>query len=172
MNWEDFRSLLNRARAKPGPQGGRPSYDGVLLFQMLALSSRYGRSDEQLEYQVKERRPFLQFLGLDLPDRVLESTTVWLFREELGKKRVTGLTLFQRFDRHLRQVGYETQNDQIMNASMVEMPTLREQLDKDHEPRRQRTGVRRGRKNPVGPTSATKTPSAWIGNTSGFIGRR
>ncbi|MXY66527.1 MAG: transposase [Gammaproteobacteria bacterium] len=135
IDWEDFRPLLKKVRPKPGPQGGRPPYDGVLLFKMLALASLYGLSDEQLEYQVKDRLSFMRFLGLDLQDRVPDATTIWLFREALGSKSGLLDKLFQRFERHLRKAGYEARGGQIIDASLVEVPTLRGKPDDDHEPR-------------------------------------
>ena len=99
IDWEDFRPLLNKSRPKPGPRDGRPPYDGVLLFKMLALASLYVLSDEQLEYQVKDRLSFMRFLDLDLKDRVPDATTIWLFREEPGRKRGLLDRLFQRFER-------------------------------------------------------------------------
>ena len=135
IDWEDFRPLLKKVRPKPGPRGGRPPYDGVLLFKMLALASLYGLSDEQLEYQVKDRLSFMRFLDLDLKDRVPDATTIWLFREELGRKSGLLDKLFQRFERHLRKAGYEARGGQIIDASLVEVPTRRGKPDDDHEPR-------------------------------------
>ena len=100
---------------------------------MLALASLYGLSDEQLEYQVKDRLSFMRFLGLDLQDRVLDATTIWLFREALGSKSGLLDKLFQRFERHLHKAGYEARGGQIIDASLVEVPTLRGKPDDDHE---------------------------------------
>ncbi|WP_282183407.1 transposase [Azospirillum brasilense] len=40
-------------------------------------------SDEQAEYQVRDRLSFMRFLGPGLGDRVPDRTTIWLFREAL-----------------------------------------------------------------------------------------
>ena len=135
IDWEDFRPLVKKVRPKPGLRGGRPPYDGVLLFKMLTLASLYGLSDEQLEYQVKDRLSFMRFLDLDLRDRVPDATTIWLFREELGRKSGLLDKLFQRFKRHLRKAGYEARGGRIIDAGIVEVPTRRGKPGDDHEPR-------------------------------------
>ena len=145
----DFWPLLKKARPRLGAKGGRPPYDGILLFKMLALASLYGLSDEQLEYQVKDRLSFMRFLDLDLQDRVPDVTTIWLFRVELGKKRGLLDKLFNRFKHHLRKAGYEARGGQIIDASIVEIPRLQGKPDEDHEARswQQDPGVAADRQN-------------------------
>jgi IS5 family transposase len=55
------------------------------MFRMLVLQSLYNLSDEQVEYQVSDRMSFTRFLRLGIKDRVPDGTTLWLFRETLGK---------------------------------------------------------------------------------------
>ena len=72
VTWEELRWLLSgsgasRIRiASPGP-GARP-IDAVLMFKTLALSALYNLSDDQIEYQVRDRLSFTRFLGLGLKD--------------------------------------------------------------------------------------------------------
>jgi transposase, IS5 family len=40
------------------------------MFKLLILQQLYNISDEELEYQVKDRLSFMQFLGLGLEDTV------------------------------------------------------------------------------------------------------
>jgi IS5 family transposase len=40
-------------------------------------------SDEQVEYQVRDRLSFSRFLGLAIEDSIPDATTLWLFREKL-----------------------------------------------------------------------------------------
>jgi IS5 family transposase len=42
-------------------------------------------SDDQTEYQIRDRLSFMRFLGLALEDRVPDAKTIWLFREQLTK---------------------------------------------------------------------------------------
>jgi len=53
-----------------GTHGGRPPYDAVLIFKVLILQSLYNLSDDQTEYQIKDRLSFMRFLGLDLWENV------------------------------------------------------------------------------------------------------
>ncbi|MBT3031084.1 MAG: transposase [Candidatus Thiodiazotropha sp. (ex Lucina pensylvanica)] len=47
------------------------------------MQSLYNLSDEQAEYQIKDRLSFMRFLRLRIEDRVLDATRIWLFRESL-----------------------------------------------------------------------------------------
>ncbi len=38
--------------------------DVVLMFKTLVPSARYNLSDDQIEYQVRDRLSFMRFLGL------------------------------------------------------------------------------------------------------------
>ncbi len=62
----------------------RPN-DGVLIFKVLVLQSLYGLSDDQTEYQIKDRLSFMRFLGLHLCHSVPDTKTIWLYRERLKK---------------------------------------------------------------------------------------
>jgi hypothetical protein len=72
--WEEFRPTLERAWRKPDAdrksRAGRKPMDAVLMFKTLVLSALYNLSDDQIEYQVRDRLSFMRFLGLGLGDRV------------------------------------------------------------------------------------------------------
>ncbi|MFT5508733.1 MAG: IS5 family transposase [Hyphomicrobiaceae bacterium] len=72
---------------------------------MLILASLYNLSDEQLEYQVRDRFSFMRFLGLGIEAPVPGATTIWLFREELAKAEVVR-DLFDKFNHHLDAKGF------------------------------------------------------------------
>lgn len=112
----DLEAALNRSdRAK----GGRPPYDAVLMFKVLVLQSLYTLSDDQTEYQIRDRLSFVRFLGLALHKAVPDAKTVWLLREQL--MRADGFDrLFQRFDEALRRAGYLAMGGQTVDATVVE----------------------------------------------------
>ncbi len=72
--WESFRGQLEAVTCASSDarksNAGRKAYDAILKFKMLILQSLYNLSDEQLEYQVRDRLSFMRFLGLSLEDPV------------------------------------------------------------------------------------------------------
>ena len=57
--WDAFRPLLERVWRKPDAarksRAGRKPMDVVLMFKTLVLSALYNLSDDQIEYQVRDR---------------------------------------------------------------------------------------------------------------------
>jgi IS5 family transposase len=125
VNFEIFRpSLESGFNFSDGSQGGRPPYDGVLIFKVLVLQSLYNLSDDQTEYQIKDRLSFMRFLDLDLCENVPDAKTIWLYRERLKKKGLMDC-LFSLFDQTLRERGYLAMGGQIVDASIIQSPRQR-----------------------------------------------
>ncbi len=81
-----FRTDLETALARSDrSKGGRPPYDPALMFKVLVLQTLYTLSDDQTEYQLKDRLSFMRFVGLALHDPVPDAKTIWLFREQLAR---------------------------------------------------------------------------------------
>ena len=57
--WESFRGDIEAAVLTPETErksmAGRKPIDAIVLFRMLILQSLYNLSDEQVEYQVRDR---------------------------------------------------------------------------------------------------------------------
>ncbi len=72
--WEDFRPRLEAAWRKPAGErkspAGRKPWDAVVMFKAIVLCALYNLSDDQVEYQLRDRLSFMRFLGLGLEDRV------------------------------------------------------------------------------------------------------
>src|SRR6202035_1002785 len=47
---------------------GRKPWDEVIIFKSLVLQALYNLSDDQAEYQLRDRLSFMRFLGLELED--------------------------------------------------------------------------------------------------------
>jgi IS5 family transposase len=125
MDWNMFAKRLKSLRDKERKSNaGRKPFDVTLMFKILILQSLYNLSDDQMEFQIRDRLSFMRFLGLSLHNRVPDAKTIWLFREQLTE---AGLTkkLFDQFDQFLRQNGFAAQKGQIVDASIVRAPKQR-----------------------------------------------
>jgi IS5 family transposase len=123
--WESFRKELDRALRKPTKSNtGRPPYDSVLMFKILVLQSLYGLSDHQVEFQIKDRLSFMRFLGLHAENRIPDEKTVWAYRETLAEGGHIE-DLFERFEEHLQETGYQAKKGMIVDATLVEVPRQR-----------------------------------------------
>lgn len=130
--WGSFAYRLNKAlkRTDVNPLGGRPPFDAVLMFKILVLQSLYNLSDDQAEYQVRDRLSFRRFLGLSMDGNVPDAKTIWLFRERLTKAGAIE-KLFALFSRHLEERGLRAMGGQIIDASFVHVPVQRNDRDEN-----------------------------------------
>src|SRR5512137_803470 len=89
VDWERFRPELEAVRDKERKSNaGRKPFDVILMFKALILQSLYNLSDEQTEFQIRDRLSFMRFLDLSLGDYVPDAKTLWLFREQLTEAGV------------------------------------------------------------------------------------
>ena len=57
----------------------------------------YNVSDDDIDYQIRDRLSFCRFLGRDLEDKIPDAETIWLFQEQLTRHE-RHKTLFEHFD--------------------------------------------------------------------------
>lgn len=130
--WESFRAEIEAVVLTPDEirksRAGRKPIDAIVMFRMLVLQALHNLSDEQAEFQVRDRLSFTRFLRLGMEYAIPDATTLWLFREKLAK---AGLIekLFERFDRHLAAKGYIARGGQIIDATIVPVPKQRNSRD-------------------------------------------
>jgi transposase, IS5 family len=125
VKWEVFRPILKKALKKSRKSNaGRKPFDAVLMFKVLVLQSLYNLSDDQTEYQIRDRFSFLRFLGLSPEAVVPDAKTVWLFRESLKEARAME-KLFARFEGYLSGLGYQAQKGTVVDARIVAVPKQR-----------------------------------------------
>jgi IS5 family transposase len=98
---------------------------------MLMLGKLYCLSDEQLEFQCADRRSFSRFLGLSAADAVPDANTIRHFRETLGPAGV--LSLFERFNQHLSEIGVSAREGHIVDATFVDVPRQRNRRDENEQ---------------------------------------
>ncbi len=138
--WDEFRPALERVWRKPAAdrksRAGRKPMDVVLMFKTLVLNALYNLSDDQIEYQVRDRLSFMRFLGLGLGDPVPDAKTVWLYREALAQAGMVE-ALFTQFDGYLARQGYIARGGQILDASIVPVP-------RNHNTREENKAIKSG----------------------------
>src|ERR1700741_4209978 len=131
---ESFRAdieavVLTPDEMKKSNAGRRPA-DAIVMFRMLVLQALHNLSDEQAEYQVRDRLSFTRFLRLGIGDSIPDATTLWLFREKLAKASLVA-KLFERFDQHLAAQGYMARGGQMVDATIVPVPKQRNGRDEN-----------------------------------------
>jgi len=95
-----------------------------MMFKIIILQRYYNLSDEQTEFQIKDRLSFQQFLGLQIGDRVPDQKTIWLFKEQLKEKGLSK-QLFEMFTTSLLSNGIIAKEGSIVDASFVNVPRNR-----------------------------------------------
>jgi len=131
VNWEQFRNSLEKIRDKNRKSNaGRRPFDVILMFKIMILQSLYNLSDDQIEFQVRDRLSFMRFLGLGIGNTVPDAKTVWLFREQLTEAKLVK-KLFKQFDGFLRKNGFSAKKGQIVDASIVAAPKQRNSRDEN-----------------------------------------
>ena len=107
--WENFRARLEAIWRKPAEErkspAGRKPWDAVAMFKAIVLCELYNLSDDQVEYQLRDRLSFMRFVGFGLEDKVPDAKTVWLYREQLARAGMVE-ALFEDFDGYLEKQGY------------------------------------------------------------------
>ena len=125
VDWKRFRPLLEVVRDKERKSSaGRKPFDVVLMFKVLILQSLYNLSDEQAEFQIRDRLSFMRFLDLSLGDDVPDAKTIWLYREQWTEAGVIEKA-FSQFEAYLCEQGFSARKGQIVDASIVPVPKQR-----------------------------------------------
>jgi len=171
---------LRRSEEERKSAAGRKPWDEVLIFKVLVLQALYNLSDDQMEYQLRDRLSFMRFVGLGLEDAVPDAKTLWLYREALGKAGAVE-KLFDLFDGYLKARGYLAMGGQIIDATIVAAPRQRNSREDNavvkaaRPPRNGRRSLRRtgrrtrtraGRRSTGARTSVTRTTFASTDGTS------
>ena len=131
IQWETFRKQLEKVRDKDRKSAaGRKPFDVIVMFKILILQSLYNISDDQTEFQIRDRLSFMRFLNLTVGNTVPDAKTIWLFREQLTAAGVIEKA-FNKFDRFLRNNGFAARKGQIVDASIVPAPKQRNRRDEN-----------------------------------------
>lgn len=137
INWESFRSELEKIRPEENPDNkknaGRKPFDVVMMFKVLILQRYYTISDDQMEFQIKDRRSFERFVsGGDTLYHMPDAKTIWLYRERFKDAGVSK-KIFKIFQKQLEKAGLIGKTGKIIDASFVEVPRQRNSRDENKD---------------------------------------
>ena len=116
IDWKKFRPIINDLYQNDTEKGGRPNNDEVVMVKMLVLQQWYGLSDEEAERQAVDRLSFRRFLGY--PERIPDSTSIWLFRERLAETGKDKL-VWEELKRQLDGKGLKVRKGVTQDASFI-----------------------------------------------------
>lgn len=114
VNWNRFGYRLCKIQGRSGL--GRPSYDSVQMFKVLALQNLYGLSDPDMEEMLYDRLSFRRFCGFSLSDKIPDETTICRFRGSLAGHTEK---LFHLVLEDIKGQGIQLQSGAILDASIV-----------------------------------------------------
>ncbi len=133
IDWEVFRpGLLEHLAYKfDSVKGGRPAFDPVFMFKIIFLQKYFGLSEEDTEFQIKDRFSFMRFLDISPCCTFPDKNTFWTFKERLGEEGIRAL--FNRFDALLRSNNLIGNKGKMVDASFVDIPKPRNSRKENDE---------------------------------------
>ena len=114
IDWGAVDKALRPLRS----QRGAPGYPALTLFKALLLQQWYGLSDPELEEALSDRLSFRRFVGLSLDQEVPDHSTLWRFREAVGR---SGLDrkVFAEIELQLAERGMILRKGTLIDATLV-----------------------------------------------------
>jgi len=97
-------------------KGGRPAYDPIMMLKILFLQVLYNLSDEQMEFQLLDRRSFQEFIGVCEYDLIPDARNIWIFKERLREEKLDKINYYIKKNKFIVRSGF------IIDASIVEVP--------------------------------------------------
>lgn len=126
VDWSAFeRALDGLHRAAKG----EAAYPPLMMFKVLLLQRWYGLSDPGMEAALFDRLSFLRFVGLSTEDETPDHSTIWRFREELGKAGLVA-PLFAELQRQLASRGLVMKQGTLIDASLIAAAARRPPMGK------------------------------------------
>lgn len=115
IDWSRFDLVLKDVHAS---RKGEASYPPLVMFKVLLLQRWHGLSDPGLEAALRDRLSFLRFAGLSLEDPTPDHSTIWRFREMLGRKGLLE-KLMSELNAQLEEHGAFVRQGTLIDASLV-----------------------------------------------------
>lgn len=115
VDWSEIEALLAPMRSG---RMGAPAYPSLTLFRALLLQQWFALSDPALEEALSDRLSFRKFLGLGLSETVPDHSTLWRFREQLGKEGLTAKA-FALIEKQIDKAGFVIKRGTLIDATLI-----------------------------------------------------
>lgn len=115
IDWRAVEALLEPLSP---PERGAPGYPALVLFKAVLLAQWNRLSDEAMEEMLADRYSFQRFCGIAAGDPVPDYTTLWRFREALGRSGL-GPLLFAEVNRQLDGQQLILRQGTLIDATLV-----------------------------------------------------
>ncbi|TAG27758.1 MAG: IS5 family transposase [Verrucomicrobia bacterium] len=141
IKWEPLVAVAEKiwrgCKEKKAACGPKPWATEIML-RVLVLKRLYNLSDEQTEYQLRDRLSFQRFSRLGLGEAVPDSRTIWLYADQVARGD-GARELFEAFNRQLVDRGLLVKEGVMVDATFVEVPRQRNTREENEKIREGQT---------------------------------
>src|SRR5829696_1298042 len=116
LDWPALETIV--AGIYASREGGL-AYPLLTYVKLLLLQQWYGLSDEGLEATVDDRLSFRRFAGIPLAESVPDHSSIWRFREQLGRRGLAE-KLLAEVNRQLDTRGLILRRGTLIDATILE----------------------------------------------------
>jgi IS5 family transposase len=127
VDWDRLEAVLKDVHAS---RRGEASYPPLVMFKVLLLQRWHGLSDPGLEAALRDRLSFMRFAGLSLDDPTPDHSTIWRFRDLLGRKGLFE-QLMSELNAQLDGHGAFVRQGTLIDASLVISAARRPRMTED-----------------------------------------
>jgi len=115
VNWEPIEKRLLKMYSKCK---GRPAIPPLGMFKLLLLEYFYDLSDVRVVQELRDRRSFERFCGIDLLEHRVDDTTVVKFRERIREANLTQ-RLLNIFNKQIEDRGLLIKKGTLVDSTIV-----------------------------------------------------
>jgi len=120
IDWEPIEGRLNKMYKK---DNGRPAIAPLGMFKLLLLEFFYDLSDVRVVEELRDRRSFERFCGIDLAEHKVDDTSLVKFRKRLREAKLME-PLFEHFNQQLDRRGLILRKGTLVDSTLVKGAVL------------------------------------------------
>jgi IS5 family transposase len=130
IDWHPVTRLLETMYAK---NIGRPAIPPLIMFKIFLLEMWYGLSDVTVVEDIHDKRSFERFLGEDVRQYQIDSSSMVRFRDRMRDTKVED-RLLKLINNQIAAHGYMVRNATIIDATLVKAATNPTRTKQDGTP--------------------------------------